>query len=122
MFHAGASQEILLNDDRLRANLRSTADQITELMARLKLARMEGPDAELIRREFRHMALMAEHGARRGLLQLSDPSLTRRAMREELAAIEAEFPSLWLARNRSGGLVDALGQLAELRPLYEDGA
>ena len=31
---------------------------------------MERPDADLVKREFRHMARMAQHAARRGLLQL----------------------------------------------------
>ena len=41
-------------------------------------------------------------------------------MREELAAIEAEFPLLWLARSRPGGMVDSQRQLAELGLQYED--
>ena len=43
-------------------------------------------------------------------------------MRDEFAAIEAEYPVLWLARSRPGGMVDSLRLLAELRLLYEDGA
>ncbi len=81
---------------------------------------MAGPDAELVQREFKHMALLAQHGARRGLLQISDPAVTRKSMRDELAAIEAEYPLLWLARNRPGGMVDSQRHLAELRLFYED--
>ena len=122
LFHAGESQEILFDDDLLRANLRSTVETIAEVISRIAQSRMERPDADLIKREFTHMARMAQHGARRGLLQVSDPSLTRQSMRDELAAIEAEFPVLWLARSRPGGLVDGLRLLSELSPLYEDGA
>ena len=122
LFHAGESQQNLFDDDHLRANLGSSVEYIAELISRMGQSRMERPDADLIKREFRHMALMAQHGARRGLLQLSDPSLTRQSMRDEFAAIEAEYPVLWLARSRPGGMVDSLRLLAELRLLYEDGA
>ena len=122
LFRAGESQENLFDDDQLRANLGSSVEYIAELISRIGQSRMERPDADLVKREFRHMARMAQHGARRGLLQLSDPSLTRQSMRDEFAAIEAEYPVLWLARSRPGGMVDSLRLLAELRLLYEDGA
>ena len=120
LFHAGESRQVLFDDELLRANLRSTVDTIDEVISRMGQSRMERPDAELIKREFDHMARMAQHGAHRGLLQVSDPSVTRRIMRDELAAIEAEYPLLWLARNRPGGMVSSQQHLAELVLLYKD--
>ncbi|MCY3796833.1 MAG: hypothetical protein OXG84_03430 [Chloroflexi bacterium] len=61
----------------------------------------------------------SQHGARRGLLQTADPSLTRQSMRDELTAIEYEYPLLWLARNRPGGMVASQQRLAELGLRYE---
>ncbi len=122
LFHAGASQTTLFDDDLLRAKLHASLEYIDDCLAPIEQTRMELSDAELIKREFKHMALLAQHGARRGLLQLSDPAPTRPIMRAELAVIEAEFPLLWLARSRPGGMVDSQRQLAEMRLLYEDEA
>ena len=120
LFHAGESHATLFDDDRLRAKLHASVDYITKAISPIGKSRMARDDADLIQREFRHMALMARHGARRGLLQLGDPAVTRASMRDELAAIEAEFPLLWLARSRPGGMVASQRQLAELGLLYED--
>ena len=120
LFHPGASQQTLFDDERLGARLRAAADSIAEAIAPIEQARMERPDAELIKREFRHMALMAQHGASRGLLQVSDSSVTLERLQEDLAVIEAEFPLLWLARSRPGGMVNSQRQLAELGLLYDD--
>lgn len=120
LFHAGESRKTLFDDDGLRANLYASIDYIADQISRIEQARMEVADAELVEREFKHMALMAQHGARRGLLQLSDSAVARRHMQEELAAIEAEFPLLWLARSRPGGMDNSQRQLAEMRLLYED--
>ena len=119
LFHAGESRQILVNDDLLRANLRRSAEYISDLTSSLGKARMDRRDADLVKREFAHMAQMAQHGARRGLLQTADPSVTRQSMRDELDAIENEYPLLWLARNRPGGLVPSQQHLAELRLHYE---
>ena len=118
LFHAGESRQTLFDDDQLRAKLNASVDYIADAISLIGQSRMRRLDAELIEREFTHMALMAQHGARRGLLQLSDPSVTRRSMREELAVLEAEFPTLWLARSRPGGMVASQKQLAELGSLY----
>ena len=117
LFHAGESQQNLFDDDLLRAKLHSTVEYIAEVISRI-----ERLDADLIKREFAQMARMAQHGARSGLLQLSDPPLTRQSMRDELAAIEAEYPVLWLARSRPGGMVDSLRLIGESSLVYEDGA
>ena len=120
LVHTGESQQILFDDEQLRIHLCSTVESIAEGISRIGQSRMEGPDADLLKREFRLMARMAQHGARRGLLQVSDPSLTRQSMRDDLADIETELPMLWLARSRPSGMVDSLRLLGELRLLYED--
>lgn len=117
LFHAGENRRILADDDLLRAKLRRSAESIADLASPLGKARMERLDADLVEREFAHMAQMALHGARRGLLQTGDPSVTRQSMRDELDAIEYEYPLLWLARNRPGGVVPSQQHLAELRLL-----
>ncbi|MCY3863967.1 MAG: hypothetical protein OXG68_00860 [Chloroflexi bacterium] len=119
LFHAGESQKTLFDDDLLRARLHASLEYIADCISPIEQARLGVSDAELIKREFKHMALLAQHGARRGLLQMSDPAGTRQSMRDELALIEAEFPLLWLARSRPGGMVDSQRQLAEMRLHYE---
>lgn len=119
LFHAGESRQILLDDDLLRANLRGAAEYVADKIAPIGQARMSRHDADLIKREFAHMAQLAQHGARRGLLQTADPSVTRQHMRDELDAIEYEYPLLWLARNRPGGMAPSQQHLAELRLLYD---
>lgn len=119
LFHAGESRQTLFDDDQLRANLNASVEYIADAISQIGQSRMARLDADLIKREFVHMALMAQHGARRGLMQLSDPSVTRRSMREELAVLEAEFPLLWLARNRPGGMVASQKHLAALGSLYD---
>ena len=119
LFHDGESRRTLYDDDQLRANLNTSVEYIADAISRIRQSRMTRLDGDLITREFTHMAHMAQHGARRGLLQLSDPAVTPRSMREELAVLEAEFPVLWLARSRPGGMVDCQKHFADLRLLYD---
>ncbi|MFN8466059.1 MAG: family 20 glycosylhydrolase [Caldilineaceae bacterium] len=112
------SKATLLDDKRLRANLQATIEYIDGVVARSDSAQMACPDAALIKREFLQMARMAQHGASRGLLQLADHGVTPASLSEELALIESEYPGLWLARRRPGGLMDSFRRIQESRDLY----
>ena len=114
-----ANKSTLLDDKRLRASLHTTIETIDGAAARLSGVHMACTDAALIKREFTQMALMAAHAARRGLLQLDDNAVNPADMCNELAVIESEYPDLWLARRRPGGLMDSLRRIQESRNLYE---
>lgn len=114
-----AEQAILNDDARLAARLHETIEHIASVIDPLDEADMAVPDANLIAREFRLAARMLNHGAQRGLFQLPDSSLDRRALAADLDEIEAEYRQVWLARNRPGGLDDSTERLKRARTLYE---
>ena len=99
--------------------LDKTAARIDELIARIDSAKMDRPDADLIKAEFRMNAAMARlacHlGAARlragGCLTTELPKDIRTALAAELAPLVPEYRQLWLARNRSGGLEESAGAL-----------
>jgi hypothetical protein len=64
------------------------------------------------------MARFAKHGAKLGLRQLRDDSVNAEGLETELSLIESEYPDLWLARYRPGGLADSLQWIGQSRSLY----
>jgi len=94
---------------------------IEAAIARMRDARMERPDADLIREEFAHNARMAATACRLGRLVLAkDAGAAARArLAPDFEAIVAGHRRVWLARNRPGGLADSLRvletRLAECR-------
>lgn len=111
--------DILLDDEKLSGNLRETHTYIESVMSRLGNTRMQRHDAELIGREYRLMANFALHGAKRGLIQLGESSITRETLHEEHRALLDEYPALWLARSRSGGLNDTMNRLEKAVWLFQ---
>lgn len=92
----------------------------TAAIAPLDGARMARPDADLVRREYRHTARLLRHAARRALLAASpQDSALRRELRADLAEITAEYRDLWLARSRPGGLSDSLARFEVAAQEYQ---
>ncbi|MEP7290227.1 MAG: glycoside hydrolase family 20 zincin-like fold domain-containing protein [Chloroflexota bacterium] len=116
----GDSEEVLNTNSLLYENLYGTMEYIDEVMKPLDDARINRPDADLIKREFKQSAHMLKHGALRALLQVGDTSIKKADMLEDLDAIIEEQKALWLARNRPGGLDDSLVSLQEARKLYSE--
>jgi hypothetical protein len=94
---------------------------LKDLRAKLGRAKMQCPDAALVSREYQNGIAMVEFssGVHR-LMALGDlPPADRRSTVEKLLsdvdAILAEHKSLWLARNKSGGLDRSSGRLVQLR-------
>jgi hypothetical protein len=112
------SKSVLMDDARLRHNLHATIEYIDGLVARLDETDMACPDAALVKREFVQMARFAKHGAKLGLLQLRDDSVNVESLESDLSLIESEYPDLWLARCRPGGLVDSLLWIGQSRSLH----
>jgi hexosaminidase len=114
-----SSHEQDQDEARLRANLHTTLEYVEETMMRMEQARMAVPDAALIGREFANASQMLRHGARRALFLLGDPAAHKSGLAAELDAIEVAHRTLWLARNRPGGLEDSAAQMRQARDLYE---
>jgi hexosaminidase len=93
-------------------SLLETLAAIDSAIAPLNDVNMTRADAGLIKREYLNTARMMRHAVRR--IQLRQ-SLEQENLRQELAAdlheIIAEYRSLWLARNRPGGLTESAGRL-----------
>ena len=83
-------------------------------------AGMARPDAALITREYEHTARLLRHACGRGLLALGqgDEARLRRELDADMGEIIEEYRSLWLARNRPGGLEDSVGLLERARADY----
>lgn len=114
----GDGETTLKTNALLAENLYATLEYVDDVMQPLDRAQINRPDADLIKREFRQSARMLKHGARRALLQMGDTSTSKAALLADLDAIITEQRSLWLARNRPGGLTDSLANLERARQLY----
>ncbi len=104
-------------EDRLRLFKDVTAEEYDEVEARinaavapLEEARMDRPDALLIRDELRNAAAMLRYACERGRRRLRDGQLPPRPD-PALEPIVAEHRQLWLARNRPGGLESSVARL-----------
>jgi FPC/CPF motif-containing protein YcgG len=83
---------------------------------------MARDDAELVKREFALAAELLRFACRTaaaridaGRVTLADlPEAQRAEFAAELADLLPRYRQLWLARNRSGGLVDSAGRLEKL--------
>jgi hexosaminidase len=96
----------------LTANaLADTRTWIETVAARLDGARMDRPDAELIRDEYALTVRMLLLGCDRAAGRAE-------GMSEEIMDIIEEYRRLWLARNRIGGLSDSVKRLEALIPAY----
>ena len=80
--------------------------------------RMTRSDAELIRREVALTARMLSHACRRGEMLLGAQNM-QRELREDLRQIVEEYRTVWLLRNRPGGLADSLAGFEELLAEYQ---
>ena len=87
--------------------LQAVREHVREVMSRLDGARMDRPDAELVKAEIANNARMVLFGCERGLAiqsgKLTDAA-TRGALSADIQSIIDEHRRLWLARNREGGL------------------
>jgi hypothetical protein len=108
--------------DGLRAKaLAETRRWIEEVAARLDGARMDLPDAALIRDEYgltvRLLLLACDRAAvLLGTAGAGEGAGKEPRMRERIVEIIGEYRRLWLARNRVGGLADSMRRLEALLP------
>ncbi len=99
--------------------LKNCRAQLEGALARMQNAQMKREDADLIRAEFAmntRMALLAvslgEERLKAGGVSTSQlPKDVRTSLAQELKDIITEYSTLWLARNRPGGLADSTARL-----------
>ena len=95
-------------------------------LSRIERARMARADAELVVREWRLSAAMVGHACSLGAARLRSgkgeieriPSADRRLLAEELDEVMTEYRSIWIERNRPGGLDDSVGRMERLGARY----
>jgi hypothetical protein len=91
------------------AALSDTRRWIETVASRLDGARMDRPDAALIRDEYSLTVRML-------LLACDRAAGKSQGLREQIVEIIGEYRRLWLARNRIGGLADSVRRLEALVP------
>jgi hypothetical protein len=103
---------------------------IAGAVARLEGQRMDAPDEEIILRELRLGAAMADFACGFGIARVRSggagasglPADDARALANTLAPLIEEYRQVWLMRNRSGGLKDSAGRLESLLTLLQTAA
>lgn len=99
--------------------LQSALAAIDAAMAPLGAARMDRADAQLVRDEYLNAAAMLRHGAHHALWQLGAKQQNAAELAAELRTIIGRHESLWLSRNRAGGLADSSGRLRKTLSMYK---
>jgi hypothetical protein len=102
--------------------LEQARSEISRAVARLEGQRMDAPDEQILLRELRLGAAMADFACAFGLARLRNgnaaaaglPANEARPLAETLEPLVAEYRQVWLMRNRSGGLKDSAGRLDKL--------
>jgi hexosaminidase len=117
--YAGLDTEKLT---RSLAEIEATADRLASLQA-------DDEESALVVRELRWVAGALELACRLGLARLEQgrdqpltaiPGRTRRRLRKDLQPLIDEQRSIWLARNRAGGLADSTGRLERLEKMLRN--
>ena len=99
--------------------LKKCAHRFDDLQSQISSLRPQSADASLIKGELATAIAMARHGTHR-LLSTLGQGPTRSSLRHDLQDIIARYETLWLQRNRPGGLRESAGQLyGSLTPLMD---
>ncbi|MBI5669248.1 MAG: family 20 glycosylhydrolase [Chloroflexi bacterium] len=101
----------LIGAVNLPDHLRHTLAYIDRVMEPLEQAQMARPDAALMKDEFRLAADLLRHGAKRLLLIVGDTSISKAHLCAELEELQIRYRTIWLARNRPGGLAESIGRM-----------
>ncbi|MEI6972087.1 MAG: family 20 glycosylhydrolase, partial [bacterium] len=99
------------------ANLRKAVARLNELEQSLVDCRPMASDGPIVVKELANGLAMARHGLRR-ILASRGKTVNLRPLRHELQHIISQHETLWMARNRHGGLHDSSERLrTALKPL-----
>ncbi len=82
-------------------------------------APMQRPDAELIRQEYALATHLMRHACDRALFAMNAPEAPDAAtLAADIDSLIGTYRTIWLARNRPGGLPDSLARLEQARADY----
>ena len=98
--------------------LDKTWKAIDDAVAPLEKARSARADSELIRQEFRLAERMLRHAVMRARLAAGREDIKSAALYVDMKAIIDEYKSIWLERNRPGGMRDSVAHLEKARSDY----
>jgi hexosaminidase len=105
-------------DELVPNALDNTWKAIDEAFAPLKDAHPARPDADLLMREFHLTERMLRHSVMRLRFALGHPGIKSAALYVDMKAIIDEYKSIWLERNRPGGMNDSVARLENVRKDY----
>lgn len=102
----------------LAFRMTATIERIYEIMAVLPTVDMRRPDGDLILDEFAWAASMLRHACHRALWIAGEGASRPNELAAEAGDLIDRYRSLWLARNRPGGLGDSVGRMVAMRSQY----
>lgn len=108
---SGQTIEMTAIQNTLKA-IQDAADLVSE-------ARPQSSDHALLEREFELTVRLLRHAVQRGRLAVSPGSVSAAALKHDLDDIIQEYRSLWLARNRPGGLTESLARFEHTLSDYQ---
>ncbi len=112
-------RRMLAETNDLPGHLRDTLAYLDRVMQPLDRAQMARPDADLIVDEFRLAADLLRHGAKRLLLVAGDTTISKADLYAELEALQTRYRTIWLKRNRPGGLPESIGRMEAASAAYK---
>ncbi len=99
-------------------------ETVEKIMLPIKLTQMQIPDRDLVLKEFDLTARLVKHACWRGYLALEgnqeNTDRLRQRLEAEFQTLLCDYESIWLQRNRSGGLIDSLALFERARKDYQD--
>jgi hypothetical protein len=98
--------------------LDKTWKAIDEAVLPFEKARSSRPDSELIRQEIHLAERMLRHAVMRAWLAAGREDIKPAALYVDMKAIIEEYKSVWLSRNRPGGMRDSIARLEKARSDY----
>jgi hexosaminidase len=101
------------------AHLRQLSAQVSEILAPLKQAQMNRPDANIIHHEFTQVGALLRHSIDRIILLLGDEERAPDELQAELTSLVDQQRANWLTRNRPGGLDDSVNRFNKLLDEYQ---
>jgi hexosaminidase len=99
-------------------SFRTALERVDAIMAALDQTKMRRSDGEQIKAEYRLAADFIRHSARRGLFELGEGDTSAADLHAELTALIERYRSVWLGRNRPGGLDDSVARFENALAAY----
>jgi len=99
---------------------RNTLDYLDQIVSHNQRFSTQQSDDELIKRELELTQQLLRHACLRALHAFGSPEFTPRFLLQHLEDIITEYRSIWLLRNRPGGLSDSLAYFEIAKKEYQE--